>query len=90
MRYVHQEWSRCNSGGHLSNWIKTKVIPAYTVASVNYCKSLPGKPLVDDCHGFTSLLCFYYQQFCPTMTSIVFNVCLVSSGKQSTLPLYCS
>ena len=40
--FLSQEWSQSNIGGLLSSWIKSKVIPAYTVASVNYCKSLPG------------------------------------------------
>jgi hypothetical protein len=42
-----EEWSRqvtdpMDNQTYLSDWIKQKVIPAYTIASVTYCKSLPG------------------------------------------------
>jgi len=38
----------------LPGWIKDKVVPAYTVASVNYFQSLPG-----DCSKFLSQLMLF-------------------------------
>lgn len=47
LRSDFEEWKRQNNEfkpNHdiLSEWIKQKVIPAYTIASVTYCRKLPG------------------------------------------------
>ncbi len=43
---ILQKWSEQHEGQFVApmSWINEKVVPIYTLASVTYCKDLPGKP----------------------------------------------